>query len=424
MNFRPNTLWINDNLPVLRGMDSGTVDLVYLDPPFNSKKEYKAPIGTPAEGQRFDDTWRWDDLDVRWLGEIDRRNAALSAVVNAARLTQGKGTAAYLAFMGVRLLELRRVLKDTGSLWLHCDPTASHYLKLALDAVFGKDGCRNEVVWCYTGPGSPKMRQFNRKHDIVHWYAKGRTWTFNADAVRVPHKALNTNTKGAAIAAPLTAKERDAYLRRGKVPETWWTRFSPVGRIASERTGWATQKPLKLLQRIIKASSNKGDLVLDPFAGCATCCVAAAMEGRDWVAIEACEAASDIVQVRLSEAAGGELAAASDHYKAKILRRAPRRTDLNGDEPRPGSRPYRTRDNMDFLYGVQQGRCAGCKNHYRAKDFAIDHVVPRADGGSNDLDNLQLLCFHCNAVKGTGTMHDLRHRLAKQEDGFKETLGW
>ena len=179
MNFRPNTLWINDNLPVLRGMDSGTVDLVYLDPPFNSKREFRAPIGSAAEGQSFDDTWRWDELDVRWLGEIDRRNAGLSAVVNAARAVQGTGTAAYMAFMGVRLLELHRVLKDTGSLWLHCDPTASHYLKLALDAVFGKRSFRNEVVWRRTNAHPLSIRKFEVVTDSLFYYAKSESFLFH-----------------------------------------------------------------------------------------------------------------------------------------------------------------------------------------------------------------------------------------------------
>lgn len=150
-NWKNRTLFINDNLPVLRGMNSKTVDLIYLDPPFNSKRQYKAPIGTKAEGQKFDDTWRWTDLDVRWLGEIDRRNQALSAIIHAARLTQGDGTAAYLTMMGIRLLELHRVLKPTGSIYLHCDDTANSYLRLSMDAVFGKGNFRNES----SGSGNP-----------------------------------------------------------------------------------------------------------------------------------------------------------------------------------------------------------------------------------------------------------------------------
>ena len=156
--------------------------------------------------------------------------------------------------------------------------------------------------------------------------------------------------------------------------------------------------------------------MLDPFAGCATCCVAAAIESRRWVAIEACEAAADIVQVRLSEAAGGELAAQADHYKARIAKRPPRRTDLAPDEAEPNSKPYRTQANVDLLYGQQRGDCPGCELHYRSKDMHIDHIVPRAHGGASGIENLQLLCGHCNSTKGTGTMADLRGRLAEQAE--------
>ncbi len=124
------------------------------------------------------------------------------------------------------------------------------------------------------------MRQFNREHDVLLWYSRGRTWIFNRDAVRIPHKRLNTNRAGAMIANPLTPEERDAYLEKRKIPETWWPEFSTVGRLKKERTGYPTQKPLALLDRIIKASSNDGDMVLDPFCGCATACIAASRAQR------------------------------------------------------------------------------------------------------------------------------------------------
>ena len=177
-NFKNRTLFISDNLPVLRGLNSETVDLIYLDPPFNSKKQYKAPIGTKAEGQKFDDTWRWTDLDERWLGEIDRRNEALSTVIRAARLTQGNGTAAYLTMMGIRLLELYRVLKSTGSLYLHCDDTASHYLKAAMDAVFGATNFRNEINWQRTVTRKGNLtRGLARDADTIFRYSKSMHFT-------------------------------------------------------------------------------------------------------------------------------------------------------------------------------------------------------------------------------------------------------
>ena len=193
---------------------------------------------------------------------------------------------AFLCFMGVRLMEMRRVLKPTGSLYLHCDPTASHYLK----AMPGRR------VWTATvqernrlgvhGARFSQNAQFNRKHDIILWYAKGKEWTFNRDEVRVPHKNLNTNRKGRVIADAMT-------------PETWWAEFTPVGRIAGERVCYPTQKPLALYERIIKASSNLGDIALDPFAGCATTPTAAEKLERQWVAIDLWEGAYSMALQRL-----------------------------------------------------------------------------------------------------------------------------
>ena len=422
-NFKDGTLFIADNLHILRCMNSETVDLIYLDPPFNSKKQYKAPIGTAAEGQSFDDTWRWDELDVRWLGEIDRRNPALAAIVEAARLTQGDGTAAYLAFMGVRLLELHRVLKPSGAIYLHCDPTANAYLRVAMDAVFGKANFRNEIVWAYPPKGASPKLGFHRKHDTIIYYGKTGNGVFNhqytpLDA-RQQAKFSKTDRDGRKYK---DFKGQRTYLdqSKGRPVPSWWTDIAATGQSRNESTGWTTQKPLALLQRIVKASSNIGDLVLDPFAGCATCLVAAAIEGRRWVGIEACEAANDILQVRLEEADLGKLGASAS--PALITRKPPKRTDLNADEPKHQSKAYRTRNNIDFLYGNQRGFCAGCRRHYHSKDFAIDHIVPRAAGGSNELDNLQLLCTHCNSTKGKGTMADLHRRLAEQEAEMRQRM--
>ena len=468
-NFKDGTLFIADNLHILRGMNSETVDLIYLDPPFNSKRKYQALEGTDAAGQSFDDTWRWDELDVRWLGEMDRRNPALASVVETARLTQGDGTAAYLAFMGVRLLEMRRILKPTGSIWLHCDPTANAYLRVCMDAVFGKANFRNEVVWKRKLGEKHNLasRKMPSSHDVIFYYSKGKSTVFNQPVTPYSDEYKNKNyqyedARGRYSTFPCTnetggnkpyefkgivrawrfSKERmermhkeglltqakpdspfryKKYLVDGagvKIDDCWAD--IPQVRGGLEKTGWATQKPLALLQRIVKASSNPGDLVLDPFAGCATALVAAAIEGRQWVGIEACEAANDILQIRLSEAKGGALGAG--HYKARIARRPPSRTDLNGGEPDHRSKAYRTRDNVDFLYGKQRGICPGCENHYRSKDLHVDHVVPRAKGGSGELDNLQLLCGHCNTTKGAGTMADLRRRLAEQEADMRRRM--
>ena len=149
-NWANRTVWTRDCLEVMRGMNSGSVDLIYLDPPFNSKADYSAPVGSKAAGAHFRDTWTLRDVDVEWIHIIERQHPALFRVVLAAMTASDKS---YLAYMAVRLLEMRRILKGTGSIYLHCDPTMSHYLKLTMDAIFGRKAFRNEIIWCYRGGG-------------------------------------------------------------------------------------------------------------------------------------------------------------------------------------------------------------------------------------------------------------------------------
>ena len=156
-NFKNRTLWTGDNLEIMRGMNPGTVDLIYLDPPFNSKKDYAAPIGSKAAGAAFQDTWSLDDVKREWVEDIEADNTATWSAITAAGFTNGESAQAYLTYMAIRLIEMRRILKETGSIYLHCDPTMSHYLKLMMDAVFGARQFRNEIVWCYRGGGVPKL---------------------------------------------------------------------------------------------------------------------------------------------------------------------------------------------------------------------------------------------------------------------------
>ena len=182
-NFADKTIWTGDNLDVMRGMNSECVDLIYLDPPFNSNRNYAAPVGSKAAGAAFKDTWTLSDLNVAWMGLIADEQPAMYQVLQAARLTHGKGMQSYLCMMGVRLLEMRRVLKDTGSIYLHCDPTASHYLKLLMDAVFGAGNFRNELVWERTLPKGLMTRKFPTSHDLLLSYQKSDSATWNSDAI-------------------------------------------------------------------------------------------------------------------------------------------------------------------------------------------------------------------------------------------------
>ena len=423
MNVENRTLFIADNLDIMRGMDSESIDLIYLDPPFNSKKQYKAPIGSPAEGASFKDIWTDEDVRDGWHSEIAEDYPQIHQIILASEHTCDHSMMIYLMAMGIRLIEMKRILKPAGSIYLHCDPTASHYLKLVMDSIFGNQNFRNEIVWCYTGPGSPKMRQFNRKHDMLFWYSQGDKWVFNREHIRVPHKQLNTNRKGAMITKALTSEERDAYLARGKVPETWWTGFSPVGRIHKERTGYPTQKPLALLDRIIKASSNEGDMVLDPFCGCATACVAAERLGRQWIGIDISPSAETITKLRLTDEAETKAGRGTGVLEENqlplpfdpltdihILTQPPLRTDVDENEPQQQRLPnYRVHKND--LYGKQEGDCNGCQEHFKIRNLTVDHIRPQSKGGTDHPNNLQLLCQACNSTKGKGTQEELDSRL-------------
>ena len=287
--------------------------------------------------------------------------------------------------MSVRLMEMRRLLKAAGSIYLHCDPTASHYLKLIMDCVFGPKNFRNEIAWCYRGGGVPKS-DFARKHDTLLRYAKSPKVVFNVDAVRIPYLSDSSERLEYTARAFRPSGVYDNYRPnpKGKHPDDWW-QMQPIMPSSKERVGYPIQKPLRLLERIIKASSNEGDVVFDPFCGCATALVAAETLDRKWIGIDLSSLAAKLVKQRLRK--GGEL-----FYKIHHRTDIPHRTDV-GKLP-----PYTTHKHT--LYGKQEGKCAGCKHHFPFRNFTIDHIVPRSKGGTDHLENLQLLCNACNSTKG------------------------
>ena len=297
-NFANRTLFHGDNLPFLRGMNSGTVNLIATDPPFNKNRDFHATPGSLARGAQFQDRWRWDeDIHDDWLIAIQRDEPEVWQVINTAKQVWGDDMGAFLCWLGVRLLEMHRVLADDGSLYLHIDHTAHAWVKCLLDAIFGRRNFRNEIVWCYAGGGQP-TKDFPRKHDTILRYTKSDKYTFNRNEVRVPYDSDYTATvfAGEGTRAPGRTYTPDP---RGKVVEDWWRNISrPYG---DEHTGFPTQKPLALYERIIKASSNPGDLVLDPFAGCATTPVAAERLGRQWVGMDIWDGAIGQVLDRLEQ---------------------------------------------------------------------------------------------------------------------------
>ena len=388
-NFKNHTLWTGDNLPILRGLNSESVDLIYLDPPFNSNRDYAAPIGSEAAGAAFKDTWTLDDVDRLWLLLLRDKNPLLFHVIEGARLVHGNGMASYLSMMAQRLNEMKRLLKPAGSIYLHCDPTASHYLKLLMDAVFTPARFRNEIIWCYRGGGVPR-KDFARKHDTILRYAQ-EARVFNVDDVRIPYSPSVTESGVSRYDKSYRAnKTYEGYRpnKKGKHPEDWWTIQPLMPSDRKERLGYPTQKPLALLDRIIKASSNKGDVVLDPFAGCATACVAAERLGRQWVGIDISEKAADLVQVRIRK----EIDLFHD-FRPIHRTDQPQRTDL-GKLPPPSA-------HKDLLYGKQSGQCGGCMVMFYKRNLTVDHIVPQSKGGTDHAENLWLLCGACNSSKGT-----------------------
>ena len=407
-NWKNHTIWTGDNLPVMRGLNSECVDLIYLDPPFNSKKNYAAPIGSKAAGAAFKDTWTLDDVDRLWLLLLRDKDPVLYHVIEGARLVHGNGMASYLSMMAQRLREMRRILKPTGSLYLHCDPTVSHYLKLLMDAVFGQNNFRNEIVWCYqrwTGA----TRHFQRMHDVILLYARSKNAIFNtlfephSEKGLKRHKGRNRLTK---ISSSGGLEQQYVSEHGTKAMRDVWE-ISYLNANAKERVGYPTQKPIKLLERIIKASSNECDTVFDPFCGCATACVAAERHGRQWLGIDISEKAAELVQVRIRK----EINLFHD-FKPIHRTDQPQRTDLGKLSP-PSA-------HKDVLYGKQSGQCGGCMVMFHKRNLTLDHIVPRAYGGTDHVDNLWLLCGACNSSKGTKSQAEFLKERVKRA----EPIGW
>ena len=487
-NVPSRTIFTGDNLDILRGINSDCVDLIYLDPPFNSNRTYSAPLNSAASGAEFRDVWTLSDMKNEWIDEIEFRMPALYYHINGARVSHSESMAGYLTFMSIRLIEMQRVLKRNGSIYLHCDDTAVHYLRPLMDALFGEQNYKPAIIWRRTSAHNDS-RTFGRVLDHILFYS-GRP-RINTDDVRVPldrdyvrrnfrhedergvyrlgdltaprlgtgetgqvWRGHDPNSSGRQWNAPLSgdyatwieetiipgyksiASPRarlealdeagliyhspeggiprlKRYLEHnpGRIPSNLWDDIRWIGARARERTGYPTQKPLALLERIIAASSDPGDLVLDPFCGCATACIAAERLGREWIGIDLAPQAAQILQDRARRELqiplddGNGNGNGWEDWTPFILTAPTSRTDLELFHPADMQTIKAT------LYASQQGRCNGCKYPAPIHMLTIDHIVPRSKGGLDTASNLQLLCHTCNAIKGNRDMPYLRTRL-------------
>ena len=316
-----NTLYYGDNLDIMkRYVPDESIDLVYLDPPFKSNQNYnvlfKEKNGSQAAGQirAFEDTWTWGQDDEAVYVDLVTKGGKVADVIQAFRAFLGPcDMLAYLVMMAPRLVDLRRVMKPTGSLYLHCDPTASHYLKMLMDAVFGAANFRNEIVWHYRR-WSAATSNFQRMHDIIFWYSKSRKgWVFTRPLQPYSHPEMIEDTVRGVIDGKLQRlKNPDgSYVKRAKenkgvLMHDVWEDVNFIPPTGRERLGYPTQKPEALLERIIQASSNEGDLVLDPFCGCGTTIAAAQKLGRSWIGIDITQAGIVVIKKRLQDAFGTE----------------------------------------------------------------------------------------------------------------------
>ena len=499
-NFQLNAFYLGDNLDVLRSFDSDTVDLIATDPPFNKKRDAFEGELKGGGKAKFKDNWHWVDPDpdkgkrhdpdaienhVDWLDSIEKHHHRVHALITATRDVYGDDMAAFLCWLGVRILEMHRVLKPTGSLYLHLDHTAHAYVKALMDAVFGQKKFLNAITWPRYAVHSLSAG-FDQVADVLLMYSKGDHPTLNrvfdvpSDEVmekRFPYVEAETGRRYQHVALEQSSNyvegDEERIISGKKVASSvgwrWtqetfderitknpllihWTKNgrpryklymdeykgSPLGNIWTdipylaagdkERTGYPTQKPLALYKRIVRASSNPGDIVLDPFAGCATTAVAAQSLRRNWVAIDIEAEGYNLTKQRMSDErtldqqtiaigpAITDLPARADDGRtaADALNPEPRKQ-------RPPSKIDKDRDRkLDILIAEFGLQCWGCgftppgdAGQLHGRDFfELDHIRPQSDRGTHDILNRAILCGPCNKRKGGfgGTLTDLREQ--------------
>ena len=458
------TVFISDNLPFLRSLDTESVDLVCIDPPFGKRQTFVGNLVPPlSEGERrverdlmeswevfdegtayekgleypdqdgrtakFQEVWSFGRyVDAGWWENLRAACPGAYSLILATRRTHSDRLAAYLAFMVNRMLEVRRVMKRTGTVYLHCDHEANAYLRQMMDSVFGARNFRNEIVWCYAGGGVPR-RDFPRKHDTIFRYTKSDDYVFN-----VEYRAYGAHNTTGRRATDRGGTRDVAYNARGTPINDWWADISPLINWDSERLGYPTQKPQALARRMIEVSSNPGDLVLDCFAGCSYVPVAAQLSGRRWVACDMSPRAWTVVRrqfhkhPQLGIVTEGEVVPEFDDSSVELhprLATANRVIKVRGPDELPlrttAAEPLQlevaplpplefrvspretSREIWDAFVTHWGARCWYCSKATLAdrRVLHLDHVEPnRRDGTNDDCWNRALACAVCNGNKG------------------------
>lgn len=476
-------LFIVDNYQLLRSLDTGIVDLICTDPPFAKNDTFvgdlKPPltetetqremdqlkawgISNPAQAEqnhvtwptgtttaKFKDIWSWEsDVHEQWMDEIKISRPEVLRVIESTRYTHGEGTGAYLAYMAIRLIECHRVLRPTGSLYLHCDSTANSYLRMLLDAIFGPGHLRNEIVWCYKSGGASPRKYFSKKHDTIFWYTKSSVYTFNPQQ----EKSYNRGFKPYRFKGVAEHRDERGWYTLVGMKDYW--QIDMVGRTSKERTGYPTQKPVALAERIVRASSNPGDLIFDPFAGCAYVPVAAERLNRQWLACDISLRALTVLRRQFKKFAysvDGELTEGEMLSVADVTvcgpDRLPMRTTVDDDIPLVKPLPPRrykvpasifSREEMlEYLLGLSGWRswCCGFANwkvgtdgvpaiERTIRNFELDHIDPKSADGRHEIDNRAPLCPYHNSTKSDRRIRldELRQEIVEAQEMLVDSV--
>ena len=386
-----NSIIIGDNLPVLRKLDSESIDMIYIDPPFNKTKKFYG-----RKGNEFDD-------DFRLFEKVFKNKAEKDAIVemfedfpelkeqlSLYRKIGQESEYNYCTWLAVRLVELHRILKNEGTIFLHCDHTMNNHIELLLQIIFGWEHCINEIIWCYSGGGHSK-KAFPRKHDVIFWFRKGKKWTYNPMYRKYGE---HIKTGGGKRATDLGGTRSVEYSKKGTPITDWWTTIKPLLNWSAENVGQATQKPVALIERIINASTNEQDIVLDAFAGCGTTLVAASRLQRKFIGIELQNKSE--IETRIER---GDML---DDYQPKFIKLK----DIPDRTSKEVKRRLPLKQIKEILYKKQKGICKGCKEETPKKFMEVDHIFPKSKGGLDDISNRQLLCSICNRSKGSKAMEE------------------